>query len=468
MSMNRFKKSGKRIFLLIILLFVCNVFYILKLTTIDKIKISTNSYNPRISYTDDRVNRGTIYDINLNILAETQSINNVYVRKYPYGNIGSHVIGYNSISKAGIESHENFTLQKISDEIIQRFKNIVLKEEIVCDSVVLTVDENMQKAAKEALGKNKGSIVAIEPDTGRIIAMVSYPDYNPSKVFSEWDELRTNEESPLLNRAVNGVYTPGSTFKIVTALAAMRSDKINLDSFTYKCVGEAKFTDKVIHCYNNKAHGEVDLKYAMAYSCNCYFAELAKIIGAEQLKNTAESLGINNEITMELGSSKSSFLMTKDCTESELVETAIGQGKTGATPLYMATLISAIANDGVMMQPYIVDRYIKYTGKEYGQNIPEKISTIMTEEEAKKLQGLLVDAVTLGTGSAAAINGWETGGKTGTAENPKGTDHSWFVGFSPAEDPKIAVAVVLENPKSNAKAAPIASKIFKAYKNIIE
>ena len=155
----------------------------------------------------------------------------------------------------------------------------------------LTYRYDIQSAAGDLLGSTKGAVVVMEPSTGRILAMQAYPDFDPNTVSGDWDYLTTDEDSPLVNRATQGLYPPGSTFKIITALAAMECVP-DWQSFTYDCRGEAEFENKVIHCYNNKAHGTVDMEEAMAESCNCYFAALAEKIGAENLSKVMKECGI--------------------------------------------------------------------------------------------------------------------------------------------------------------------------------
>ena len=291
--------------------------------------------------------------------------------------------------------------------------------------------------------------------------MLSYPDFNPNTILDDWDNLKSDEDSPLINRTTQGLYPPGSTFKMVTAIAAMEYLD-DWETFTVECDGEAEFNDKVIHCYNNKAHGTVDMHDAMAQSCNCYFAEIGKRIGGENLRKVADRLFANSSIGFDMPSSQSSVVIDKSSSESELVETSIGQGKTVVTPMYMATLVSAVANGGIMKKPYIVDHIENYEGEVLKTTIPETIGEVMTYEEATALRDMMIDVVNEGTGTAAALKGYQAAGKTGTAENESGIDHSWFVGFAPAENPEVAVAVILENAEGNKKATPIAGKIMQA------
>ncbi|NLK37378.1 MAG: penicillin-binding protein 2 [Epulopiscium sp.] len=460
--MSNMKKSMKRIFWMIALMFFLLMGMMIKLVLFDREEISSSAYNPRLNYIDNSVRRGEIRDINEQVLA--QSILNedgTYTRKYLRSRMAAHITGYSSMSKTGIEASENFELQRAHHEIWQRIKGIVTGEEIQGNHVVLTVDMDVQSVAGNLLGDMKGAIVAIEPSTGRILALQAYPDFDPNKVKDQWERLKEDEDSPLVNRATQGLYPPGSTFKIVTALAGMDYVK-NWQDFTYDCTGEATYYNKVIHCYNNKAHGSVDMRQALAVSCNCYFAELSTRIGAINLRKTADALNFNQRYGFSLAYNPSKMVLNENSTESALVETAIGQGQTLVTPLHMAMLAAAVANDGMMMKPYLVDHIEYYNGKISKTTVPEKLRQVMSPEDAQMLKSMMTEVVSSGTGTAAQISGVTVAGKTGTAENATGKDHSWFIGFAPAENPKVAVAVMLENADLGAKATPIAGKVIKS------
>lgn len=457
--MNSSKNSIKRIFILIILMFLLVIFYLLKIVVADSKTMITNSYNPRINATDNSIKRGSIKDIDGTVMAYSEKNGDTYERKYVDGTYSAHVLGYTGAGKAGIEANQNFTLQKLDNETFQRVNSFLTGSEVEGNSVVLTVDDYLQKIGTDLLRTNNGAVVVVEVKTGRILCMTSRPNYDPQTVAENWDSLRESEDSPILNRAAQGVYTPGSTFKIVTAIAAMRNLP-DFDSFTYTCTGEASFQDKVIHCNKNKAHGEVNLTSAFAQSCNCYFSELGKRVGAQKLRETADSLGFNQSFDFDLDTSKSTVQIDGNATESELVETSIGQGKTTVTPLFMASLTAAIANDGLMMKPYIVERIENYSGRTISTNIPKTVGTVVSSNEAKKLKEMMVEVINSGTGFNASSEYFQVAGKTGTAENPNGADHLWFVGFAPAKDPEYAVAVVLENGDGSMNPGVIARKML--------
>jgi peptidoglycan glycosyltransferase len=375
-------------------------------------------------------------------------------------------------------------METVSLELFQRIRNVFTGKEIEGNSVVLTVDDRLQQLAAKELGNSRGAIVAMEPDTGRILAMVSNPTFDSNTVSENWSTLNSDEDnSPLLNRAAQGLYPPGSVFKIITAAAAIEAGS-EAESFSMRCLGEMAVGHSVLHCYNGNAHGNVDMTKAFAKSCNTYFASVAAKIGAPALISEAESFGFNSDINFPLEYNSSLFSLTKDCNANELAETAIGQGKTLVTPLFMAMVTSAIANNGTMMQPYIVDHIKTPWGGTTDRTIPVKLRQVCDASTAYKVKELMCEVVNSGTGQDAAFSVSGTSrdktasgsslentysgtitvaGKTGTAENSSGDDHAWFVAFAPAEKPRIAVAVLLENAGHGSKAIPDARELMKLY-----
>lgn len=419
-----------------------------------------NPYNPRISSQKQHVVMGTLTDRDGTVLAYTdESGTRRYNSNAATRKAVSQVVGDSSgkVSTGADTFHAQYLLG-FRSSIFERLADAFTGTTQRGDDVELTISERLSRYISEQFPRDKrGAVVVMNYKTNEILALVSMPQFDPTDMDSA---LVDEAAGALVNRATQGLYPPGSTFKTVTALAGMEylSD---WQSFQVECTGERVFQDKVIHCYNNKVHGMVDMKSALAYSCNCYFAALADEIGAGKLAKTMRQVGMDADSRFELETSRNSIYLAKGATESELVETAIGQGRTGVTPLYMAMLASAFANDGMMMKPYIVDHVVYPDGTETKNTVPEKLTEICTAEEAAAIRDMMIGVVSGGTGTAAAINGVTVAGKTGTAENATGYDHSWFIGFAPAENPKVAVAVVIENANYGS-ATPIAGKVMQA------
>jgi peptidoglycan glycosyltransferase len=288
--------------------------------------------------------------------------------------------------------------------------------------------------------------------------MASYPNFNPNTIEADWETLRTDDDaSPLLNRATQGLYPPGSVFKMVTAAAAF-SNLYGHDDFVFYCEGETTFGNKRIRCYNATAHGLVDANRAFAVSCNTYYAALIMAMGAAPLIDRTESMFFNERYPFPLSFTASSFVMGEDADEMELIDTAIGQGRTLVTPLHMAMLTAAAANGGLMMEPYVVNSIQSHNGATLQRNLPRPLRRVFTTEEAVFLTEIMTETVRSGTGQFAAVPGVAVGGKTGTAETDSGAPHGWFIAFAPAEMPQIAIAIVLENAGSTRRAQAMASE----------
>ena len=457
----RLKKHIKRSVWIFVVLFVFLVVSMVKIVGNERFEIASNSYNPRLSMTDEKVKRGSILDRNGVVLAESTWDGSSYVRSYPFGESAAHVTGYIGVGKSGLEAYAGFQLTNVTSEVLQRVKKAISKSEIIADSVVLTIDSRLNEKAYELLDGEKGSVVLMDPSTGEVLALVSSKSFDPFYASSRWESLKNDESSPLLNRAVSGYYPPGSTFKIVTALSAMRNLR-GYDNFTYECTGSAVFDNKIIHCYNNTAHGKVNLKDAIKVSCNCYFAEIGNKMGGLDINNTATDIMMNEDIGFTLGTFKSKTNLDFFSSESAVVETAIGQGETLVNPLYMAMLASSIANDGVMMEPILISHKVNYKGGVGGYTLPSKLKEIMTKEEADELEEMMLGVVESGTGMDAKVEGYKVSGKTGTAENPGGSAHSWFIGSIADESGKAlySIAVVIENPEGWVRGAYVAGKLF--------
>lgn len=455
------KKNIKKIFWLYFSLFFILILNLFKISIYDSRKIINNSYNPRMKETEDTVIRGNILDSKNEILAQSVYTEQGNKREYKYPEQFAHVIGFNTKGKSGVELKYNFNLQKPDNEIIQRIKNILNKDVLKGNDMVLTIDKDVQNYVYKKLGKLKGSIVVMEPSTGKILAMISYPTFNPEKIEQNWEQLNSDSENnPLLNRATQGLYPPGSVFKIITAASEIENIA-DYENINYDCNGFETFEDKTIHCFDSKKHGNVDITKAMAKSCNVYFSHTGIMIGSEKLKQTSERALFNKQLDFALEYNKSSFSLNQYSDTAEIVETSIGQGKTLVTPLHMAMITSAIANNGIIMKPYIADYFINSSGKIIDKTIPEINAQAFSSDTASKIKQMMEEVITNGTAAQASLKNIKIAGKTGTAQNSSGKDHSWFVAFAPSDSPEVAISIIIENSGNHNKAVPIARDIIK-------
>lgn len=334
--------------------------------------------------------------------------------------------------------------------------------------MVTTLDINLQQTAYSALGDRRGAVIAMEPDTGKILAMVSKPDYDPNTLLTDWAALTdsANTQSQLLNRAAQGLYAPGSTFKILTALEYIREHPDNYKDFHFDCNGVYHNGEYSIKCFHSEAHGSQDFVKAFANSCNGAFSSMGLELDLNRFAATAEELLYNRPLPFSgFPYKESSFNMKAGADIWEILQTSIGQGTTLITPLHSVLITSAVANGGTLMKPYLLDRVVSAGGEEVKKFLPEAYGSLMTADEAGKLTELMKAVTDVGTGSAVRTEDYTAAVKTGTAEFETGKEtHAWFTGFAPAEAPKIAVTVLVEESGSGGKiAGPVARAMFDAY-----
>lgn len=427
-----------------------------------------NSYNKRQDLLAERVVRGKILSKDREVLAETVTENDgKEIRYYPYKGMFSHIVGHFSQGRTGIELLENYKMLQSNDNPIGNLSKELAGKKTLGDNVVTTLSVNLQKIAYQTLGNRKGAVVAIEPSTGKILAMVSKPDYdpNPEALNNNWNYLLQdpNQDSTLLNRATQGLYPPGSIFKILTVSEYMReSDK---NSYHYQCSGKLNYKGVDIHCYGNKIHGLLDLKHSFSKSCNSSFAHIGSLLDIGRYRGLCEDFLFNREIPVQFPYKKSSFVLSSKSDDEEVLHTAMGQGKTVITPLHAAMIVSAIGNQGKMMTPFVVDRLESSEGILVEKTKESVCATPVSKEEATTLKDYMEEVINGGTATALKGLGYKVAGKTGSAEfNNSKDSHSWFVGFAPADNPKIAISVIVEGAGTGSEyAVPMAKQIFQVY-----
>lgn len=436
--------------------------------------LESDSNNRRNRDKEYDVLRGSILDREGNHIADSVRVEDgtqkrIYRKGYEMAY--APILGYYS-SKYGTSGLEKaYTGELLNTEVLNPFRfvrDIIANAGREGNSLELTIDSDLQKAAYDALGNNRGAITAMNPKTGEILCMVSKPTFNPVTVDEDWDNLiKQEDEGVFLNRAIQpGIYPPGSTFKIIVAGEALQNIK-DIESKTFIDKGTLKIGSYTLGNYNHESHGDINIHDALVLSSNVVFGQIGMELGVDRLKKGAEDFYFNKNIDFDLAVAQSQFPAIDPARQDSLAQSSIGQYEVRVTPLQMLLAVSAIANNGVMMKPYLV----KSITDPYGWNIkttsPESMAQPLASETAGKLKSMMVDVVKNGTGKNAKISGVDVAGKTGTAE--VGGDlapHSWFVAFAPAEDPRIAISIIVENGETGGgKAAAISKNLIKLYLN---
>lgn len=452
----------------VVAVFLGMIGYLVYFMAVDADEVINNPYNKRQELLAKRTVRGTIYSSDKKVLAKTEKgKDGSEKRYYPYNDVFCHAVGRVDNSMTGVELSQCYPLLTSHSNPLKQLINIFRGEKSQGDSVITTLDAGLQKTAYDALGGYKGAVVALEPSTGKILTMLSKPDYDPNTVLQEWDELVEDSEdnSALLNRATQGLYPPGSTFKIMTAMEYIMENKEMYKKYRYICDGSDSFEGNNINCYGGESHGALDLKNSFAKSCNTSFANIGVGLNISSFRKLCERFGFNKKIKLGFENNKSSFVLDNKSDKGEIVQTAIGQGKTQITPMFNAMITSALANNGEMMRPYIVDHTENEAGRVVKQYNPDSMGQIVDKSVAEIMKRLMKEVVNSGTGTSLSGMSYRVAGKTGSAEfDEEGTSHAWFVGFAPADNPKIAVSIVVEGAGTGSQyAIPIAKKMFEEY-----
>ena len=408
-----------------------------------------------------------------------------WLRVYDSATAYAHLTGYYSFTYGaglGLERARNAVLAGTDDSLFyQRLSDVVTGRPATGASLELTIDPAVQQAALDALGDRRGAAVALDPRTGAILAMVSRPSYDPNALSSHnltavdeaYRQLDADPSRPLVNRAIAGdLYPPGSTFKLVAAAAALESGDYQPDTeldgpLTYTLPG----TSTRLPNFGGEACDPEDrptLARSIEVSCNTSFAWLAGELGADTLRAQAKKFGFGQPLQVPMPVTPSTYPETLD--DAQLALTGIGQFEVRVTPLQVAMVAAAIANDGVVMTPYLVDTVRDGDLEVIDKTEPRTLSRAVSGETAQELTAMMELVVEKGSGKAAAIDGVPVAGKTGTAEyGTQGAAHAWFTAFAPADDPQIAVAVVVESATDSwtgetggLVAAPVARAMLEA------
>jgi penicillin-binding protein A len=439
--------------------------------------LAAQPQNRRVRDAEFAQNRGAILAAGKTEVAKTVPSKDrfKYQRVYPDGELYAAITGFYSYDRAssGLERTYNAQLAGLDDALfVRRLVDMATNKTPEGASVQTTIVPKIQQAAADALGKQKGAVVALDPKTGAVLAMVTSPTFDPNDIASHdieaagkaYDRLASNSQHPLSNRAAREIYPPGSTFKLVTTAAALADGKTP-DSMV-ESPDRLKLPGTRVYLSNSTICGgtKITITQALKVSCNTAFANLGLEVGEDKLREQAQLFGFDRRHLADLGGVASQF--PDRLNDAQLALSSIGQYDVAASPLQMAMVSAAIANDGVLMDPYVVSTVRSQDLTPIETHKPQQLSTAMTPENAKELQQMMLQVVSQGTGHNAQIPGVEVAGKTGTAQSdPKRKPFAWFTSFAPVDDPKIAVAVIVEDaniPRTDIAGGRIAAPIAKA------
>jgi penicillin-binding protein A len=473
-------------FLVLFLLLFFQINYIQVFAAHD---LANHPANQRLLLQEYDVERGKILARdNQTVLARSKPTKGKlkYLRVYPSHSLYGHLTGYYSIvyGRSGLESTYNDFLSGRAAELLpQNLVDEFLGRPKRGASVVTTIDAQLQQVAKQALGSLPGGVVAMDPRTGEVLAMYANPSFDPTPLASHngdrvrqaWKQLNEDPNKPLLSRASQELFPPGSTFKLVTAAAALENGMTPGTKFDNPAVLDLPQTNNTLqnfggeHCLGGAA--QITLADALRISCNVVFGEVGLRLGAEKLVAQAQKFGFDQNVDFDLPFAEGSIPPASAFAQDlpGVAYSAIGQQSVSANPLQMALVASAIANGGVEMQPQLVREIRDATGRVVKTFGPQEFGQPISQQTASELTQMMVAVVQSGTGTVAQIPGVEVAGKTGTAQHPSGNPHAWFVCFAPAQNPVIAVAVVVLDGGSLGSeatgghvAAPVAKAVMEA------
>lgn len=432
-----------------------------KILIVDREEIVASDYNPLTEEKMAEVSRGAILSADGKYLAYTDvAEDGSEIRRYPYGPAAAHVVGYIGRGQSGLEAILSGVLMEPST-LISQLQSWASEEKVQGCSVQTTLNIDLQSYIYDQLDGFQGAVVVSEPSTGKILALVSNPSFDPEAIVDDWEVIINDERGPLYARATMGLYPPGSTFKIITALAMYRNMP-DWKLYSYECGGELLVDEQVIMCNDHRAHGYMEIEDAFAYSCNGFFGKAGIDMGWAALVGTASYVKLGNDFDFILDQNTSEMHLSETDVDSMVAQTAMGQGETLVTPFAMNMLTAAIANDGVLYQPYLVQAVTDAKGGVLRSVEPTIWGTVMTRPEADFLENLMRGVTEYGTASRLSDYPYEVYGKTGTAQVGEEEDsHSWFTGYT-VKDGKvdIVITILVENGAETKQAVPLADAIL--------
>lgn len=468
---------------LVVLLFALLVAFTSRWSVFQAEGLQDQTANRRPLIEQAQIPRGLILARDGTVLARNRArgsgSSRIFERLYPENDLFAHAMGYSFLEqgRSGTELFRNDELAGISNEFTTIYEELTGGRE-EGDDVRLNLDPQAQRVAVNALAGRKGAVVALEPKTGKVRVMASVPQYDPNRIPAEFDRLRSDDaNSPLLNRATQSTYPPGSAFKVVTAVAAIDSGRFTPDSIVDGSSPVEISGVPLSNCCTEGqgSFGRIPLSTALENSVNTAFAQVGEDLGRDTMVRYMKRFGFYEDPPLDYPDAQMgpSGIFNRD---GRLVDegfdvgrTAIGQGgeqgQTRATPLQMALVAAAVGNDGVLMRPRLADRVVAPDGRVKERIEPEEERRVMSERTASQVQQMMRLVVRSGTAAGAGLEPFNAAGKTGTAEVDGGrTNQAWFISFAPVDDPEIAIAVTVERTQGQGGtvAAPIARQVYQS------
>ncbi|MGH2371874.1 MAG: peptidoglycan D,D-transpeptidase FtsI family protein [bacterium] len=451
---------------LFVLVFLIQMVWVAYWQVVRGPELAFDPRNARMIAAEQRIHRGAILDRMLRPLALTTA-DDQRLRQYPYGPLFAHSVGYRSLraGKAGLEHALDAHLLGL--KLDQGGYREVLGERRGSPprrgaDVVLTLDAEVQQMAWEAMRGRRGAVVVLDPRTGAILALASAPSFDPNDVNADWDALREASGGPLLNRALQGQYPPGSAFKVVTMAAALSRGIVSPTSVFadpgFIVVGKTRITN-----FEGRACGSITVFSALVHSCNVVFIKVGMRLGGDALLEAARRFGLGEAASLEVPATAGHLPPIDEVRGGGVAQMAFGQGSLTVSPLQMALVAAAFARRGTMPVPYLVREVRTPDGDIIEQHRPAPGRSVIATVTAEIVTEAMIEVVRNGTGGAARLPRVVVAGKTGTATVPVGRSHAWFIGFAPAQAPRVAVAVVLEHGGVGGQdAAPLARRVLQA------
>jgi peptidoglycan glycosyltransferase len=463
-----------RLFVVFVVLFGVLVGFTSRWTVFEADALRDNPKNRRELLEEQKIRRGVIRAGDGTVLARSlKQPDDSFVRTYPTDRLFSHAVGYSFVrqGRAGLERYYDDDLSGRKGELGSLIDRLSGSEQDG-DNLLTSLDPDAQRVALQQLNGRKGAVVALDPRTGAIRVMASVPGYDPNTVKDqrEFSQLNRDDDAPLLNRNTQAGYPPGSTFKVVTAIAAIDSGRYTPDSRINGRNGK-RISGVPLNNDAGESFGDITLTEALTHSVNTVFGEIGEKVGKATMKKYMDRLGFGRPVEVDLprderaasGERQRGHIIPATNGAVDVGRMAIGQDKLTVTPLQMAMVAASVANGGKLMKPHLGDRIVDRDGRTVDRIEPEEMSDVMSPETASQVGAMMAQVVKEGTGTAAALEGIDVAGKTGTAEVDRGCPNQlWFIAFAPVQDPSVAIAVTVEcgTGFGGTVAAPIAKAVM--------